>query len=77
MPGNLISPKIALRMEDLDRIWVHPIHPTPSTPMLPWTWAENWWGTVPLIWVGELGLHLTQCRLGRDLPPYQVAVTLC
>jgi len=22
---------------------------------------------------GELGPHLTQCRLGRDLPPYQVA----
>jgi len=25
---------------------------------------------VPL-W-GELGLHLTQCGLGRGLPPYQV-----
>jgi len=23
--------------------------------------------------VGELGLHLTQCRLGRGLPPYQMA----
>ena len=23
--------------------------------------------------VGELGPHLTQCRLGRGLPPYQVA----
>ena len=21
---------------------------------------------------GELGTHLTQCRLGRDLPPYQM-----
>ena len=28
--------------------------------------------SVPLS-VGELGLHLTQCRLGRGLPPYQVA----
>jgi len=27
---------------------------------------------VPLS-VGELGRHLTQCRLGRGLPPYQVA----
>jgi len=27
------------------------------------TWAENW----------ELGPHLTQCRLGWDLSPYQVA----
>jgi len=26
---------------------------------------------VPLL--GELGPHLTQCRLGRGLPPYQVA----
>jgi len=26
---------------------------------------------VPLS-LGELGLHLTQCRLGRGLPPYQV-----
>ena len=27
----------------------------------------------PLIGEGERGLHLTQCRLGRGLPPYQVA----
>jgi len=27
---------------------------------------------VPLS-VGELSPHLTHCRLGRDLPPYQVA----
>jgi len=27
---------------------------------------------VPL-YVGELGLYVTQCRLGRGLPPYQVA----
>ena len=33
------------------------------------TWAENW-GLCPF-W-GELGLHLTQCGLGRGLPPYQV-----
>ena len=29
-------------------------------------------GVCPLF-VGGLGLHLTQCRLGRCLPPYQVA----
>ena len=34
------------------------------------TWAENW-GSVPLL--GELGPHLTQCRLSRILPLYQVA----
>jgi len=28
-------------------------------------------GAVPL-W-GELGPHLTQCHLGQDVPPYQVA----
>jgi len=33
------------------------------------TWAENK-GCAPL---GELGFHLTQCRLGRGLPPHQVA----
>ena len=31
---------------------------------------KKWGGCAPL---GELGLHLTQCRLGRGLPPYQVA----
>ena len=31
------------------------------------------WGTaVPLSW-GELGPHITQCCLGRSLPPYQMA----
>jgi len=29
-------------------------------------------GAVPLS-MGELGPHLTQCGLGRGLPPYQVA----
>jgi len=32
------------------------------------TWAQNW-GCAPL--GGELGPHLTQCGLGRGLPPYQ------
>jgi len=36
-------------------------------------WAEKWEGAVPLIVVGELGPHLTQCRLHRGLPAYQVA----
>jgi len=29
------------------------------------------WGCAPF--GGELGSHLTQCRLGRGLPPYQAA----
>jgi len=36
------------------------------------TWAENWGLLCPFPW-GELGPHLTQCRPGRGLPPYQVA----
>ena len=34
------------------------------------TWAKHW-GLCPF-W-GELGRHLTQCRLGRNIPQYQVA----
>jgi len=34
-----------------------------------WTLAENWGVT---LWGGELSLHITQCCLGRGLPPYQV-----
>jgi len=34
-------------------------------------WAEKWGAAVPLS-VGKLGPHLTQCRLGWGLPPYQV-----
>jgi len=34
------------------------------------TWAENW-EALPPIW--ELGPHLTQCRVRRGLPSYQVA----
>jgi len=30
-------------------------------------------GICPFFGGGELGPHLTQCRLGRGLPPYQVA----
>ena len=36
-----------------------------------WTMDENW-GCAPL-GEGELGPDLTQCRVGRRLPPYQVA----
>ena len=36
------------------------------------TWAENW-GCYATFWGGALGPHLTQCRLGRSLPSYQVA----
>jgi len=36
------------------------------------TWAKNWgWRAVPL-W-GDLGPHLTICRLGQGLHRYQVA----
>jgi len=36
--------------------------------------AENWEGEEsPLFREGELGPRLTQCRLGRGLPPHQVA----
>jgi len=43
--------------------------------------AENWGeGLCPLwerelcpLWKRELGLHVTQCSLGRGLPSYQVA----
>jgi len=45
------------------------IHPTVSPQQ---TWAENWGGACPFLW-GELGLHPTQCGLGRGLRPYQVA----
>jgi len=30
-------------------------------------------GSVPIWGRGELGPHVTQCRLGHGLPPYQVA----
>ena len=30
-------------------------------------------GCAAPVFGGELGLHLTQCRLDRGLPPYQVA----
>jgi len=47
-----------------------------GTPMYPTVWptltsVENWGAVPPL--GGELGPHLTQSRLGRGLPPYQVA----
>ena len=35
-------------------------------------WAKKWGTAVPLS-VGELRRSLTQRRLGRGLPPYQVA----
>jgi len=37
------------------------------------TLAENW-GLCPFR-EGELGSHLTQCRLGRGLPPHQIVVS--
>jgi len=36
------------------------------------TWAENC-GVVPLFFCGGLGPHVTQCGLGRGLPPCQVS----
>jgi len=39
-----------------------------------WIWAEKCGDAVsPFLGRGELGPHLTQSRLGRGLPPYQVA----
>ena len=37
------------------------------------TQAENWAEAVPFFGGEELGPRLTQCHLGRCLPPYQVA----
>jgi len=34
--------------------------------------TEKWGAAIPFS-VRELGSYLTQCRLGRALPPYQVA----
>jgi len=31
--------------------------------------AEKWGSAVPLSGARDLGPHLTQCRLGRGLPP--------
>jgi len=45
-------------------------HLDPSIRLATIEMGENW-GAVAL-W-GELGPHLTQCRLGRGLRPYQVA----
>jgi len=36
-------------------------------------WAEKWGRLLCPFTLGKLGPHLTQCRLGRGLPPYQVA----
>jgi len=36
-------------------------------------WAENWGCMLCPFQLGELGPHQTQCRLGRGLPPHQVA----
>jgi len=41
-------------------------------------WAEKWRVLYPFPWGApfcgkELGPHLVQCRLGRGIPPYQVA----
>ena len=40
------------------------------------SWNDMGWkvgGLLCSFWWGELGPHLTQCRLFRGLPPYQVA----
>jgi len=36
-------------------------------------WAEKCGGAAAPLSVWELGPYLTQCGLGRSLPPYQVA----
>jgi len=63
-PSNIMS--LGLRPVSVaSGILIHP----PVWPQQ--TWAEKCGAVVPFL--GELGPHLTQCRLGRSLPPYQVA----
>jgi len=48
-------------------------HPNPPSRLTTTDMDQNWGrGTVPPS-LAAAGPHLTQCRLGRDLPPYQVA----
>ena len=47
------------------------LHPSSSLATTDMGWKWGW--MCPLFCGGELGSHLTQCRLGRGLPPYQVA----
>jgi len=63
--------KLALlcALRDILAIWIENfISLSTLTPKS--TWANNW-GLCPF--EGVLGPHLTQYRLGRGLPPYQVA----
>jgi len=47
-------------------------HLSPSSPLATTDIGRKLGGCAPLA-EGEVGPHLTQCRLGRGLPPYQVA----
>ena len=61
------SKKVAWAKAYLHTKW----HLNPPAVWPQWTWAENWRGCV--LFKGELGPHLTQCRLGQGIPLYQVA----
>ena len=56
-----------------DQGWGLPPYQVASSSIQPFrhnTCAEKWGLLCPPL--GEVGLHLTQCRMGRGLPPYQV-----
>ena len=63
-----IEHKVAWAEAYLHTKW-HLIHPAVWPQR---TLAENWGGLCPFRG-GGLCPHLTQCRVGRGLPPYQVA----
>jgi len=65
-------------------IWPGPRHTSMTSAILihpavwpQYSWAENWGGGSVPFWGGELRPHLTQCRLSRGLPPYQVHLDPC
>jgi len=47
-------------------LWTQTVLPAPVNP-------ESYLGAAVTLSVGELGPHLTQCGMGRGLPPHQVA----
>jgi len=64
-PHLTMSPGVRLTSIPSD-IFIHPaVWPQQ-------TWAKNW-EAVPLLGEGKLVPHLTQCGLGRGLPPFQAS----
>jgi len=52
-------------------VWLQSRGPKIGRWLCSFLWAENW--GLFTFRGEELGPHLTQCRLSRGLPPYQVA----